>query len=141
MRVPLPVILSPLSVILRKARSADEESHRTIHRRRIHITCACAYITAQSHHAPQAHITFSPTGRRGRRPLQSAASKKKRHSLECLMDPGSCLSSRAVSSQVLSVYVRLTSVFGMGTGGTAQLNHRKGVVAKQLENCIFRNSL
>ena len=45
------------------------------------------------------------------------------------MDSGSCLSSRAVSSQVLSVYVRLTSVFGMGTGGSAQLNHRKGVVA------------
>ena len=58
------------------------------------------------------------------------------------MDPGSCLSSRAVSSQVLSVYVSLTSVFGMGTGGTSQLNHRKGVVhtcvsmCKHLENCI-----
>ena len=44
------------------------------------------------------------------------------------MDPGSCLSSRAVSSQVLSVYVSLTSVFGMGTGGSSQLNHRKGVL-------------
>ena len=52
--------------------------------------------------------------------------KKKGHSYECPMDPGSCLSSRAVSSQVLSVYVSLTSVFGMGTGGTSQLNHRKG---------------
>ena len=53
-----------------------------------------------------------------------------------LWGPGGCLSSRAVSSQVLSVYVSLTSVFGMGTGGTSQLNHRKGVGAKHLENCI-----
>ena len=48
-----------------------------------------------------------------------------------VLDPGSCLSSRAVSSQVLSVYVSLTSVFGMGTGGTSQLNHRKGVLLSQ----------
>ena len=53
-----------------------------------------------------------------------------------LWGPGGCLSSRAVASQVLSVYVSLTSVFGMGTGGTSQLNHRKGVVRKHLENCI-----
>ena len=44
------------------------------------------------------------------------------------MDPGGCLSSRAVSSQVLSVYVGLTSVFGMRTGGSPQLNHRKVVL-------------
>ena len=31
---------------------------------------------------------------------------------------GSYLSSRAVASQVLSAYKGLTSVFGMGTGGT-----------------------
>ena len=53
-----------------------------------------------------------------------------------LLDPGSYLSSRAVASQVLSAYKSLTSVFGMGTGGTSQLNHRKAVVYKHLENCI-----
>ena len=41
------------------------------------------------------------------------------------LDPGGYLSSRAVSSQVLSAYEGLTAVFGMGTGGTPQLNHRK----------------
>ena len=33
---------------------------------------------------------------------------------------GDSLSSQAVSSQVLSAYVSLTAVFGMGTGGTSQ---------------------
>ena len=32
------------------------------------------------------------------------------------------LSSQAVSNQVLSTYVSLTTVFGMGTGGTSQLS-------------------
>ena len=45
-----------------------------------------------------------------------------------LLDPGGYLLSRTVSSQVPSAYEGLTSVFGMGTGGTLQLNHRKGVV-------------
>ena len=67
--------------------------------------------------------------------------KKERRSYERLsLDSGSCLSSRAVTSQVLSVYVRLTSVFGMGTGGTAQLNHRKGVLPSNLKTA-YRNSL
>ncbi len=35
-----------------------------------------------------------------------------------LLDSGNYLSSRAVSSQVLSAFRGLTSVFGMGTGGT-----------------------
>ena len=35
-----------------------------------------------------------------------------------LMESGGDLSSRAVSSQVLSALKGLTSVFGMGTGGT-----------------------
>ena len=35
------------------------------------------------------------------------------------MGTGSYLSSRAVASQVLSAYKGLTSVFGMGTGGTS----------------------
>ena len=51
---------------------------------------------------------------------------------------GSYLSSRAVASQVLSAYKGLTSVFGMGTGGTPWLNHRNGygVFSTHLENCI-----
>ena len=74
-------------------------------------------------------VTKFTIGRKDSSSLRRA--KKKRHSIECLLDPGSCLSSRAVSSQVLSVYVSLTSVFGMGTGGTSQLNHRKGVLLSQ----------
>ena len=42
------------------------------------------------------------------------------------LESGSCLSSHAVAGTVLSVYEGLTSVFGMRTGGTPQLNHRKG---------------
>ena len=34
----------------------------------------------------------------------------------------SFLSSRAASGQVLSAFVSLTSVFGMGTGGASQLS-------------------
>ncbi len=45
-----------------------------------------------------------------------------------LLDPGGYLLSRTVSSQVPSAYEGLTTVFGMGTGGSLQLNHRKGVV-------------
>ncbi len=56
-----------------------------------------------------------------------------------LLDPGGYLLSRSVSTQVPSAYVGLTSVFGMRTGGTPQLNHRKGVVQKHLENCIKDN--
>ena len=38
--------------------------------------------------------------------------------LRSLLESGGDLSSRAVSSQVLSALKGLTSVFGMGTGGT-----------------------
>ena len=38
--------------------------------------------------------------------------------MRCFMESGDDLSSRAVSSQVLSALKGLTSVFGMGTGGT-----------------------
>ena len=38
---------------------------------------------------------------------------------DALRGTGSDLSSRAVSSQVLSALESLTSVFGMGTGGTS----------------------
>ena len=52
--------------------------------------------------------------------------------------PGSCLSSHAVASTVLSVYEGLTSVFGMGTGGAPQLNHRNGKIpCEYLDNCII----
>ena len=37
---------------------------------------------------------------------------------------GSSLTSQAVSSQVLSAYGRLTSVFGMGTGGPPSYRRR-----------------
>ena len=37
---------------------------------------------------------------------------------ECFCLTGNYLSSQAVSSQVLSAYKGLTTVFGMGTGGT-----------------------
>ena len=47
---------------------------------------------------------------------------KKEHSYECSFLISSFLSSRAASSQVLSAFVSLTSVFGMGTGGSSQLS-------------------
>ena len=40
---------------------------------------------------------------------------------ECLLESGNDLLSRAVSSQVPSTLKGLTSVFGMGTGGTPSL--------------------
>ena len=47
---------------------------------------------------------------------------KKEHSYECSFLISSFLSSRAASSQVLSAFVSLTSVFGMGTGVSSQLS-------------------
>ena len=44
------------------------------------------------------------------------------------LDSGNYLSSRAVSSQVLSAFRGLTSVFGMGTGGTLQLSSPEIVI-------------
>ena len=41
------------------------------------------------------------------------------------LETGSYLSSRAVTSQVLSAYKSLTSVFGMGTGVPLSYRHRK----------------
>ena len=38
--------------------------------------------------------------------------------LQCCFLTGSYLSSQAASSQVLSTYKGLTTVFGMGTGGS-----------------------
>ena len=52
-----------------------------------------------------------------------SAGKKKTltFSDECLLESGNDLLSRAVSSQVPSTLKGLTSVFGMGTGGTPSL--------------------
>ena len=51
--------------------------------------------------------------------LRSVTAKKEAPRLRCFyMESGSDLSSRAVSSQVLSALKGLTTVFGMGTGGT-----------------------
>ena len=56
-------------------------------------------------------------------PRISPDTKNDRHSHECRsVESGNFLSSRAVSSQVLSAFGVLTSVFGMGTGGTLQLS-------------------
>ena len=41
---------------------------------------------------------------------------------------GSSLTSQAVSSQVLSAYGRLTSVFGMGTGGPPSYRRRISLI-------------
>ena len=72
----------------------------------------------------------SPTGHR------REGTKKEAIYIASLLDPGSYLFFQTVASQVSSAYESLTSVFGMGTGGTSQLNHRKIVVLKHLENCI-----
>ena len=51
--------------------------------------------------------------------MRSIAAKKEAPRLRCFyLESGSDLSSRAVSSQVLSALKGLTAVFGMGTGGT-----------------------
>ena len=47
---------------------------------------------------------------------------------------GSSLTSRAVSSQVLSAYGCLTSVFGMGTGGPP--SHRRRIQLDQISICF-----
>ena len=44
--------------------------------------------------------------------------EKKALITECFFLTSNYLSSQAVSSQVLSTYMGLTTVFGMGTGGT-----------------------
>ena len=49
---------------------------------------------------------------------------------ERLNQTGSSLASRAVSSQVLSAYGCLTSVFGMGTGGPP--SHRRRIQLDQI---------
>ena len=53
------------------------------------------------------------------------------------MESGSDLSSRAVSSQVLSALKGLTTVFGMGTGGTSA----SSAPAKYASSLAFTYSL
>ena len=52
------------------------------------------------------------------RKQQNGKEKEQSFGLFISLVSGSYLSSRAVASQVLSAYKGLTSVFGMGTGGT-----------------------
>ena len=47
---------------------------------------------------------------------------EKKHPIGCFRLTGNALSSQSVSRQVLSAYECLTTVFGMGTGGTTQLS-------------------
>ena len=49
---------------------------------------------------------------------EQSPQKKEKHRCFSYMDSGNVLLSRAVSSQVPSALKGLTSVFGMGTGGT-----------------------
>ena len=59
--------------------------------------------------------------KRKHKSLHHSIHKKKTAAFSCccfLMESGGDLPSRAVSSQVLSALKGLTSVFGMGTGGT-----------------------
>ena len=46
------------------------------------------------------------------------AKKKDIHNVNAFRLTGNSLSSQSVSRQVLSAYMCLTTVFGMGTGGT-----------------------
>ena len=103
---------------------------------------------------PDSPLAASPTGRaqlrnvagqlggarqaREDREQQNGKEKNSPFGLFFSLVSGSYLSSRAVASQVLSAYKGLTSVFGMGTGGTPWLNHRNGygVFSTHLENCI-----
>ena len=56
------------------------------------------------------------------RPRYIMALEKRSRSSNCLsLDPGDVLLSRAVASQVPSALRGLTSVFGMGTGGSLSL--------------------
>ena len=64
------------------------------------------------------HLTLSTSCVVVHTPLSPYAKKEAPHMRCFYMDSGSDLSSRAVSSQVLSALKGLTSVFGMGTGGT-----------------------
>ena len=67
-----------------------------------------------------------------RRPIMGK--EKKRPRKRTLYQTGSSLTSRAVSSQVLSAYGCLTSVFGMGTGGPP--SHRRRIQLVQIFLCV-----
>ena len=63
----------------------------------------------------QGHSPGTPTGNRWT--VHRSRQKKKPHNRSCEVLCSRYLSSRAVTRQVLSAYMSLTSVFGMGTGG------------------------
>ena len=101
-------------------------------------------MTEGEHLADALNSAMSPAnlaGQDGPGKIENNRMAKKKNSPNGLffsLVSGSYLSSRAVASQVLSAYKGLTSVFGMGTGGTPWLNHRNGygVFSTHLENCI-----
>ena len=104
-----------------------------------------AFCSSASLHPAQRALSSCPVASQlgGSRPgkIENNRMAKKKNSpfgLFFSLVSGSYLSSRAVASQVLSAYKGLTSVFGMGTGGTPWLNHRNGygVFSTHLENCI-----
>ena len=83
---------------------------------------------SSTHRVRQADAHCQPLagGRPGGAGVPQAEKRRGRlSSPSSLLDPGGYLLSRAVASQVPSAYEGLTSVFGMGTGGSLQPNHRK----------------
>ena len=56
-----------------------------------------------------------------------------------LLLTGDFLSSQAVSSQVLSAFVCLTTVFGMGTGGATQPSSPDYSIVADVQSKLHRN--
>ena len=114
--------------------------------RRCRLQCSFVHWASASLHPAQRALSSCPVAGQlgdswpGKRSKYQIAQKQTARFcvLLAFVVSGSYLSSRAVSSQVLSAYKGLTSVFGMGTGGTPWLNHRNGygVFSTHLENCI-----
>ena len=119
--------------------------------RRCRLQCSFAHWASASLHPAQRALSSCPVaGQPGRarraredRKQQNGKEKEQSFGLFFSLVSGSYLSSRAVASQVLSAYKGLTSVFGMGTGGTPWLNHRNGMVCFQrtLKTALLFNSL
>ena len=114
------------------------------------MQCSFVHWASASLHPAQRALSFCPVASQlgGSRPgkIENNRMAKKKNSpfgLFFSLVSGSYLSSRAVASQVLSAYKGLTSVFGMGTGGTPWLNHRNGMVCFQrtLKTALLFNSL
>ena len=117
---------------------------------RCRLQCSFVHWASASLHPAQRALSSCPVAGQlgGSRPgkIENNRMAKKKNSpfgLFFSLVSGSYLSSRAVASQVLSAYKGLTSVFGMGTGGTPWLNHRNGMVCFQrtLKTALLFNSL